>query len=122
MNEDRYEFLGRTLITIHQQQESQVSRQALDELKQFEHFQFYDRQKMMAISREGRVQDEINKLVKSILAERGSHSDGSNTECIAMDMFTEFLSKLDLEDFRQLKIERLLHEPNAQPGAGANRR
>jgi hypothetical protein len=114
--QDRYEFLDRTLITIHQQQESQVSRQALDELKPFAQLQFYDREKMMAISRAGRVQEEINKLVKSILAERGAHPDGSNTECIAMDMFTEFLSKLDLEDFRQLGIERLLHEPNAQSG------
>ncbi len=114
MSEDKYGFLDRTVITIHQDQESLVSGQALDELKQFAHFQFYDREKMMAISKEGRVQEELNKRVKSILAERVSDPNGSNTECIAMDMFTEFISKLDLEDFRRIPIERLFREPNAQ--------
>ena len=35
--------------------------------------------------------------------------EGSNEECIAMDMFTEFLGKLDLEDFREMPIENLLN-------------
>ena len=112
---NKYDFLDRTVITIHQEQEREVSRAALEELKQYAHIQFYDREKMVKISSEGRIQAELNKLVKSILIERASHPDGSNTECIAMDMFTEFLSKLDLEDFRHVRIERLVDETNAQP-------
>lgn len=115
MDEHKYDFLDRTVITIHQEQETQVSRAAFDELKQFAHVQFYDRAKMMTISREGRVRSELDKLVHSILSERASHPEGSNTECIAMEMFTEFLSKLDLEDFRHLRIERLVDETNVQP-------
>lgn len=116
MDENKYDFLDRTAITIHQEQETQVSRAAFEELRQFAHVQFYDREKMMTISREGRIQSELNTLVKSILTERASHPEGSNTECIAMDMFTEFLSKLDLEDFRHVRIEGLVDETKAQPG------
>lgn len=115
MNEFKYEFLDRTVITVHKEQEAQVSKDALEELRQFEHIQFYAREKMMLISKEGRVQEEINRLVDNILTERKSHPEGSNTECIAMDMLTEFISKLDLEDFRLLKIERLVDGVGAGP-------
>ena len=116
MDGNKYDFLDRTVITIHQEQETHVSRAAFEELRQFAHVQFYDREKMMTISREGRIQSELNTLVKSILTERESHPEGSNTECIAMDMFTEFLSKLDLEEFRHVRIEGLVDETKARPG------
>ena len=110
MEDLRYEFLDRRDISIHKDQESEISAKALEEVSQFQRFRFYSREKMMAISREGRVQDEINKLVASILEERKANPEGSNAECAGMDFLMEFLSKLDLEDFRKVKIQGLADE------------
>ena len=108
MDDVRYEFLDRKVFTIHKDQEFELSANTLQELSRFESFQAYSRDKMLRITKEGRVREQIVKLVKEILEERRSQPDGSNTECMAMDLFTEFLSKLDLEDFRKVKIERLI--------------
>ena len=59
------------------------------------------------------VQNEIDRLVQNVIAERNKCPEGSNQECMAMDMLTEFLSKLDLDDFRKVRIEMLLDKKPA---------
>ncbi len=117
MTETKYDFLDRRSIWIHREQEAELSAGTLEDVSRFQIFEFYDRAKMVAISASGGVQQEINRLVRQVMAERGASPDGSNTECIAIDKLTEFLSKLDLEDFRKVKIEGLI-EDEAESGKG----
>ncbi len=117
MTDTRYYFLERRSIRIHREQETDLAPGTLEDVSRFEPLEFYDREKMLAISASGEVQKEINRLVRQVLDERGSHPGGSNTECIAMDRLTEFLSKLDLEDFRKVNIEGLIKEDAEQANA-----
>jgi hypothetical protein len=108
MSDVRYEFLDRITIQIHREQQSELAAGTLEDVRRFQAFEFYDRAKMLAISKAGGIQREINRLVREVLSQREASPEGSNTECIAMDRLTEFLSKLDLEDFRRVPIEGLL--------------
>lgn len=110
----RYEYLDRKTIVIHDEQQRCISESAILELDRFQRFEFYDRQKMLQISLTDGVQKEIQRLVQSVLAERDKSPEGSNQECMAMDMLTEFLSKLDLNDFRKVRIEMLLDKETAR--------
>ena len=110
----RYEYLDRKTIVIHDEQQQCISESAMLELDRFQRFEFYDRQKMLQISLADGVQKEIQRLVQSVLAERNKSPEGSNLECMAMDMLTEFLSKLDLNDFRKVRIEMLLDKETAR--------
>jgi hypothetical protein len=114
MADTRYDFLNRRLFQIHREQEAELAPGTLEDVSRFEPLEFYDRDKMLAISASGGVQKEINRLIQQVLAERDAHPAGSNTECIAMDRLTEFLSKLDLEDFRKVRIEGLIKEDAEQ--------
>lgn len=110
MSISRYECLNRKTIVVHDEQRCELSEAALTELEQFQVFEFYSQEKMLRISQAKGVQEEIDNLVSSVLAERKKSPEGSNQECMAMDMLTEFISKLDLDDFRKLKIERLIDD------------
>ena len=99
---------------IHDEQQRCISESAMLELDRFQRFEFYDRQKMLQISRTDGVRKEIQRLAQSVLAERKKSLKGSNQECMAMDMLTEFLSKLDLNDFREVRIEMLLDKETAR--------
>ena len=118
MTDTRYDLLNRKTIHIHGEHESDLAPGTLEDVCRFQAFEFYDRQKMLAISDSNGVQSEINKLVQQVLAQRSAHPEGSNTECIAMDRLTEFLSKLDLEDFRKVHIEGLVKDGAEQPNPG----
>jgi hypothetical protein len=110
MSISRYDYLNRKTIVVHDEQRRELSEAALTELEQFQVFEFYSQEKMLRISQAKGVQEEIDNLVSSVLAERKKSPEGSNQECMAMDMLTEFISKLDLDDFRKLKIERLIDD------------
>lgn len=112
MKISRYDYLNRKTIVVRDEQRSELSEAALTELEQFQVFEFYSQEKMLRISQAKGVQEEIDKLVAPVLAERKKSPEGSNQECMAMDMLTEFISKLDLDDFRKLKIERLIADEN----------
>ncbi len=114
VSDNRYDFLDRKTIRIHRDQEFELTPGALEAVSRFQAFEFYDRQKMLAISESDGVQAEIDKLVRQALEQRIEHPEGSNTECIAMDRLTEFLSKLDLEDFRKVHIEKLIDSSDEQ--------
>jgi hypothetical protein len=114
MSFSRYDYLKRKTLIVHDEQRHELSKEALAELDRFHRFEFYTAEKMRQISRADGVQKEIDKLVSSILAEREACPEGSNQECAAMDMLTEFVSKLDLEDFRKLRIEKLCDNPTSK--------
>ena len=104
----KYEYLNRIKITLHAEHQSQISKQTLSEIGDFIDFEFYTQEKMKQISADGLIQAELNKLIQRLLAIRRDRPEGSNQECMCMDQITEFLSKLDMGDFRNTKIERLL--------------
>ncbi|NQU65473.1 MAG: hypothetical protein HQ517_14485 [SAR324 cluster bacterium] len=104
----KYEYLNRVRITLHADQQSQLSKTTLDEIHKFIDFEFYSQEKMKLISGEGRIQDELNRLIQRLLEIRRDQPDGSNQECMCMDQITEFIGKLDLEDFRKIRIDRLI--------------
>ena len=104
----KYEYLNRVRISLHAEHRSQISKQTLNEISEFVDFEFYSQEKIKRISSEGLVQAELNRLIQTLLGIRSDRPDGSNQECMCMDQITEFISKLDLEDFRGIKIERLI--------------
>ena len=110
MSDDRYDFLDRQTIRIHRDQQHELTTGTLEDISRFQTFEFYDRGKILGISKVGGVQQEINRLVREVLAQRDALPEGSNAECIAMDRLTEFLSKLDLEDFRNVRIQGLIDD------------
>jgi len=55
----------------------------------------------------------LKKRIDELLRLRRERPEGSNQECICRGLITELISKLDLEDFRTLKIERIVDDLNA---------
>jgi maltooligosyltrehalose synthase len=103
----KYEFLNRVRITLHADQRSQLSKQTLNEIDEYIDFEFYNQEKIKQISGEDLIQAELNRLIQLLLKIRNDRPDGSNQECLCMEQITEFISKLDMVDFRKLKIQRL---------------
>lgn len=68
---------------------------------------------MLEISKKGLIQEEINKLINMMLEIRNEEPEGSNKECMYMDQINEFIGKLDMVDFRKLKIEKLIDSGDA---------
>ena len=110
-NSHRYEYLESTTCLIHDDEKQFISPEALKVIEKHSPLEFYDREKMLKISESDGIQDEINKLIKNLLEYRQEDPKGSNSECMCMDQLTEFISKLDLVDFRKIGIERLLTVP-----------
>ena len=104
----KYDYLNRIRVTLHNDHQSQISEQTLNEIKDYVDFEFYSHEQMKSISDKGLIQSEINRLIQMLLEIRQNEPDGSNQECMCMDQITEFIGKLDLEDFRKLKIEKLI--------------
>jgi len=59
------------------------------------------------------IHQELKKRIDELLRLRRERPEGSNQECICRGLITELISKLDLEDFRTLKIERIVDDLNA---------
>ena len=59
---------------------------------------------------DGSLHTELRKLFGDLVALRREHPDGSNEECMCMDAIAELIGKLDLDDFRTLRIERIVDE------------
>src|SRR5437016_3102168 len=70
--------------------------------------EFYSRERIRELSEKGLIHQEFKRRIDELLRLRRDHPEGSNQECMCMDMITELISKLDLEDFRTLKIEQEL--------------
>ena len=116
MNESEnhaYDYLRRKQYVVHEEHERFIRPETLAEMREYEAIEFYDSERIRELSQKGLIKDELKKRIEELLRLRREHPEGSNPECICMDMITELISKLNLEDFRTLKIERIIDDLNA---------
>lgn len=104
----RYDYLRRKRYVVHEEHERSISPEALAEMREFESLEFYSRERIRELSQKGLIKDELKKRIDDLARLRSEHPEGSNAECICNDMLIELISKLDLADFRTLKIERII--------------
>src|SRR5438128_12377489 len=106
----RYDFLRRKRYVIHEEHEQFIRPETLAEMSEYEVIEFYSRERIRELSQKALIHQELKRRIDELLRFRQEHPEGSNRECICMDMITELISKLDLEDFRTLKIERIIDD------------
>lgn len=109
----RYDYLRRKRYVVHKEHERFVRPETLAEMREFEAVEFYSRERIRELSQKGLIKDELKARIEDLARLRREHPEGSNAECICMDMITELISKLDLADFRTLKIERIIDDSSA---------
>lgn len=107
----RYDYLNAKNYRIYDDNKGFIRDELLEEIDQFSLTDYYDKERMIAISESNSVQDELNKLIKNLLEYRQENPDGSNHECMCMNQITEFIGNLDMLDFRKLNIQALLTVP-----------
>ena len=113
MNEietNSYDYLRRKRYVVHEEHEQFIRPETLAEMREYEAVEFYSRERIRELSQKGLIHQELKRHIDELLRLRREHAEGSNEECICMDMITELISKLDLADFRTLKIERIVDE------------
>lgn len=108
-----YDYLSRKRYVIHEEHEQFIRPETLAEMREYEVIEFYSRERIRELSQKGLIHQELRRRIDELLRLRREHAEGSNQECICMDMITELISKLDLENFRTLKIERIVDDPGA---------
>ena len=108
----RYDYLRRKRYVIHEEHEQFIRRETVAEMHEYEVLEFYSRERIRELSEKDLIHHELKARIDDLLRLRREHPEGSNAECICMDMVTELISKLDLEDFRILKIERIIDDPS----------
>ena len=116
MNEidaNAYDLFRRKRYVVNEEHEQFIRPETLAEMREYEVIEFYSRERIRELSRKGLIHQELKRRIDELLRLRQEHAEGSNEECICMDMITELISKLDLEDFRTLKIEKILDDGNA---------
>lgn len=110
---NRYDYLRRKRYVVHEEHEQFIRPKTLAEMREYETIEFYSCERIRELSQKGLIHQELKRRIDELLRLRREHPEGSNPECICMDMITELISKLDLEDFRTLKIERIVDEVSA---------
>ena len=108
-----YDYLRAKRYVIHEEQERFIRPETLAEMREYEAVEFYSRERIRELSQNGLIHHELKARIDELARLRREHPGGSNAECICMDMITELICKLNLEDFRMLKIERIIDAPNA---------
>jgi hypothetical protein len=108
-----YDYLRRKRYVVHEEQERLIGPETLVEMREFEAVEFYSVERIRELSQQGLIHQELKQRIDELLRLRRAHADGSNQECMCMDMITELISKLNLEDFRTLKIEKIIEAPSA---------
>src|SRR5436853_4910774 len=103
-----YDFLRRKRYEVHEEHEQFIRPDTLAEMREYEAIEFYSRERIRELSQKGLIHQELKRRIDELLRLRQEHPEGSNPECICMDMITELIGKLDLEDFRTLRIERIV--------------
>ena len=106
----RYDHLRRKRYVVHEEHEQFIRPETLAEMREYEVIEFYSRERIRELSQKGLIPQELKRRIDELLRLRREYPEGSNAECICMDMVTELISKLDLEDFRTLKIERIIDD------------
>jgi hypothetical protein len=102
--------LRRKRYVVHEEHEQFIRPETLAEMCEYEVIEFYSRERIRELSQQGLIHQELKRRVDELRRLRQDHPEGSNQECVCMGMITELISKLDLEDFRTLKIERLVDD------------
>jgi hypothetical protein len=102
-----YDYLRRRRYVVHEEQEQFIRPETLVEMREYEVIEFYSRERIRELSQKGLIHQELKRRIGELLRLRREYAEGSNQECICMDMITELISKLDLADFRTLRIERI---------------
>jgi hypothetical protein len=105
-----YDYLRRKRYSVHEEYEQFIRPETLAEMREYEVIEFYSGERIRELSQKGLIHQELKGRIDELLRLRRGHGEGSNEECICMDMITELISKLDLADFRTLKIERIVDE------------
>lgn len=105
----RYDYLRRKRYVVYQDDHS-IRPETLAEMRKCEVIEFYSRERVRELSEKHLIHNELRQRIEELLRLRCEHPEGSNPECMCMDMITELISKLDLEDFRTLKIERIIED------------
>jgi hypothetical protein len=116
MNEnenDAYDHLRSKRYLIHEEHEQFIRPETLAEMREYEVREFYSGERIRELSQKSLIHQELKRRIDELLRLRQEHPEGSNQECICMDIITELISKLDLEDFRTLKIERIIDDSSA---------
>ena len=106
----RYDYLRRKRYVIHEEQEQFIRPATLAEMRNYEVIEFYSRERIRELSQKEQIHQELKRRIDDLLRLRRAHPEGSNQECICVDMITELISKLDLEDFRNLRIEGIIDD------------
>ena len=107
---NRYDYLRRKRYVVHEEHEQFIRPETLAEMREYEAIEFYSRERIRELSQKGLIHQELTRRIDELLRLRREHPEGSNQECMCMDMITELISKLDLEDSRTLKIERIIED------------
>lgn len=110
IDDNRYDYLRRKRYLVHEEHERFIRPETLAEMREYEIVEFYSRERIRELSQNGLIKDELKARIEDLARLRREHPEGSNAECICTDMITELISKLDLADFRTLKIERIIDE------------
>jgi len=110
IDDNRYDYLHRKRYVVHEEHEQFIRPETLAEMREYEVIEFYNRERIRELSQQGLINRELKQRIEELLRLRQEHPEGSNQECICMDMITELISKLDLADFRTLKIERIIDD------------
>jgi hypothetical protein len=110
IDDHRYDYLRRKRYVVHEENEQFIRPETLAEMCEYEVLEFYSRERIRELSRKGLIHKELKRRIDELIRLRREHQEGSNQECICMDMITELIGKLDLEDFRTLRIERIIDD------------
>lgn len=109
----RYDYLRRKRYVVHEEHEQFIRPETLAEMREYEAVEFYSHERIRELSQKGLIHHELKARIDELATLRREHPEGSNAECICNDMITELISKLDLADFRTLKIERIVDDSGA---------
>ena len=108
----RLRFLAQKALCVHEEHEQFIRPETLAEMREYEVIEFYQRERIRELSQKSLIHQELRWRIDELLRLRREHPEGSTQECICMDKITELISKLDLEDFRTLRIEGIIDDPN----------
>ena len=97
---NRYDYLRRKRYVVHEEHEQFIRPETLAEMREYETIEFYSCERIRELSHKGLIHRELRRRIDELLRLRRERPEGSNPECICMDMITELISKLDLEDCR----------------------
>lgn len=109
----RYDYLRRKRYVVHEAHEQFIRPETLVEMREYETVEFYSRERIRELSQNGLIHHELKARFDELATLRREHPEGSNAESICMELITELITKLDLEDFRTLKIERVIDDSSA---------